>query len=643
MNRLFSKKQRIALAMASNWKCSICGISLPKHWHSDHKIPFSKGGKTDVINGQALCPTCNLKKGNKMNKIVLRDWQQRALEQATNEFCNGKKLFLTHATPGGGKTIHGLSVFEELRSRMNVSHVVILAPSTILVNQWQLEAKTAYGIELSDKMIYSGQDSFSEFRGVVMTYQAMNERSDDLRIFCSNYNVLVIADEMHHVSEGQSWGDSFRSAFDNDKAKILATTGTPWTTQGKRICFLNYDSKDMAIPDFSYDKETAIKDLVCRVTQYSCNTAKGLVFMDNNTNTVVAEYGTLRDATDDNFDGAYKKTLQSVKHFKAMFFPADEELSRLRVNGAPMAGGLIVAPDIKTAHAFQDELASLTGEEYPIVHSKMQKPHDKINAFRNSNDRWLISVEMITEGVDIKRLQVCIFLSLKSTELFFRQVVGRIERIQHKKRIIDHTAYFYYTDVASLNDIVEVLEDENKAGVALKEQSEVEPKEGNGTKRVDDEISLEEVSTEQSGMSVSGFNYDIDVVRMAMLRRRNYPDILGDMPLFYICKVIMAENSASMEAQAVSYAETQNDEYMAKYDVPLTVKKDRLRARMSKEINRKLFAHFNGDVPIGIHQKVNSKINRISGMRRLDDSASLETLERRLAVVTNGSVAIWLI
>ena len=65
VKRQFNRKQRMALAMFSSWKCSICGVDLPKHWHADHVLPFSKDGVTDVLNGQALCPTCNLKKGIK--------------------------------------------------------------------------------------------------------------------------------------------------------------------------------------------------------------------------------------------------------------------------------------------------------------------------------------------------------------------------------------------------------------------------------------------------------------------------------------------------------------------------------------------------------------------------------------------------
>lgn len=60
--RLFSAKQRRALAIYAKFNCEICRARLDR-FEADHVVPWSKGGKTDVRNGQALCPTCNRKKG----------------------------------------------------------------------------------------------------------------------------------------------------------------------------------------------------------------------------------------------------------------------------------------------------------------------------------------------------------------------------------------------------------------------------------------------------------------------------------------------------------------------------------------------------------------------------------------------------
>ncbi len=68
MRRLFSKKQREYIKILAGNKCKFCGKSLYKDFHADHKIPYSKKGKTVLQNSQALCSRCNIKKSNKICK-----------------------------------------------------------------------------------------------------------------------------------------------------------------------------------------------------------------------------------------------------------------------------------------------------------------------------------------------------------------------------------------------------------------------------------------------------------------------------------------------------------------------------------------------------------------------------------------------
>ena len=65
--RRFSTAQRVALFIRSRGTCVLCGTKLGPGWHADHRQPYSKGGATDTLNGQSLCPTCNRKKGAKEN------------------------------------------------------------------------------------------------------------------------------------------------------------------------------------------------------------------------------------------------------------------------------------------------------------------------------------------------------------------------------------------------------------------------------------------------------------------------------------------------------------------------------------------------------------------------------------------------
>jgi hypothetical protein len=63
--RQFRQEQRLAIFLRDQGICQECGTKCKDtDWHADHKKPHSRGGKTTISNGQVLCPTCNLKKGN---------------------------------------------------------------------------------------------------------------------------------------------------------------------------------------------------------------------------------------------------------------------------------------------------------------------------------------------------------------------------------------------------------------------------------------------------------------------------------------------------------------------------------------------------------------------------------------------------
>ncbi len=66
--RGFSHEQRLAIFRRDSGLCQLklrCdGVKVTwDHWHADHKVAHSKGGKSIVVNGQVACPDCNFAKG----------------------------------------------------------------------------------------------------------------------------------------------------------------------------------------------------------------------------------------------------------------------------------------------------------------------------------------------------------------------------------------------------------------------------------------------------------------------------------------------------------------------------------------------------------------------------------------------------
>jgi superfamily II DNA or RNA helicase len=106
---------------------------------------------------------------------------------------------------------------------------------------------------------------------------------------------------------------------------------------------------------------------------------------------------------------------------------ADARLRELRVD-QPDAGGLVVAMDQDHARGIARILQNRTGAHATVVTSDDKTASKRIATFAASDTPWIVAVRMVSEGVDIPRLRVGVFATTTTTELFFRQAVGRLVR-----------------------------------------------------------------------------------------------------------------------------------------------------------------------------------------------------------------------
>jgi hypothetical protein len=68
------------------------------------------------------------------------------------------------------------------------------------------------------------------------------------------------------------------------------------------------------------------------------------------------------------------------------------------------------------------------GRPAVVVTSDDPEASARISAFAAGRDPWLVAVRMVSEGVDIPRLRVGVYATTVTTDLFFRQAVGRFVR-----------------------------------------------------------------------------------------------------------------------------------------------------------------------------------------------------------------------
>lgn len=446
-----------------------------------------------LSNAQALCPECNINKSDQMDLLPYfekiktpRQWQLRFLEKftgMTNELCgNPERGFLLYATPGAGKTVAMLSAANWLRKTGLIEWVVIVVPSAPLCGQVASEAKKLFSMDLR-----SGSDGAdSQFHGEVVTIQSLAHRvypkdhpqagqPDTRPIERRNRNVLLVVDEFHHPSATNSWGEDIANTLGGCRFKLFCT-GTPFRSDRSELRFVNYktlpDGELELLPDFSYDYGQALQDSTFETT----DEGKKVTTPSHKRIVRTAKFH-LYDAEDDELirwadkgeefahklsdhlpsiydadcdEDAEKGLSNKVKRMRSLRFDAatepnfslakrmirdaTQQLDRIRQTHGH-AGGLIVCKKTKHADAVAAYMRRELNIDPEVIYggSEGGTSSSQIKAFRNHScpKKWVVAVQQVSEGVDIKRLRVCVWLTNKKSHLLFLQILGRIIRWEH--------------------------------------------------------------------------------------------------------------------------------------------------------------------------------------------------------------------
>jgi superfamily II DNA or RNA helicase len=107
---------------------------------------------------------------------------------------------------------------------------------------------------------------------------------------------------------------------------------------------------------------------------------------------------------------------------------AHRELTALRRDVAD-AAGLVLAADQVHARGIATLLESRHGVEPVVVTCDDPEANERIESFAKGTAPWLVAVRMVSEGVDIPRLRVGVYAAPVTSELYFRQAVGRLVRV----------------------------------------------------------------------------------------------------------------------------------------------------------------------------------------------------------------------
>lgn len=378
--------------------------------------------------------------------MPLRQWQSECIDHALSHYL-AHRHFFCQATPGAGKTRMAAELAKRLLEQNLVDAVVCFAPSSQVVDGLR---KTFSSI------LNKAFDGRLGAVGMALTYQSLEYQSDTFWQLFKGMRVLAIFDEIHHCSAGDGveganiWGKHIVLQLQETATYTLAMSGTPWRSDEQSIALARYSTPEgCLLVDYRYSLVSAVKDGVCRIPH--------ITLLDHPSITVKSSGGVAK--TYSGFERLLKQSSASFESLSTnkeinvkLLELAKEQLDKVRETVSD-AGGLVVASNIEHAHHIAEYLQNM-GDGAVVVSTHRSDAGAAIEQFRLEASKWIVAVGMVSEGTDIPRLSVCCYLSRVRTELYFRQVLGRVLR---RRGVRDPHAWMFMLAEPELADCAERL------------------------------------------------------------------------------------------------------------------------------------------------------------------------------------------
>ncbi|MEZ8617770.1 DEAD/DEAH box helicase [Vibrio splendidus] len=378
---------------------------------------------------------------------MLREWQSECSDRALEKYQSNCSHFFCQATPGAGKTVLAANIASRLLQSDMVDLVLCFSPSLTVSDGIKRTFSSILKCTFNGGMGSVGQS---------LTYQSIQFLNDEFWQTLRNHRVFVVFDEIHHcsgseVENANIWGQQVLSKIQGLATFTLALSGTPWRSDSLPIVMGEYSDPDgQLLVDYQYTLKKAIADGVCRTPK--------IVLVDNEHLSVsssgkVESFSSILEMLKQT-KASYQSVIHNQEAMEYLLGLGCDRLEKVRLR-SPNAGGLIVAASVQHAQTIKEVLSQKLGQTVSIVTYRHEEPLAEIERYRQSDAQWIVSVGMISEGTDIPRLQVCCHMSSVKTELYFRQVLGRILRVNNT---INQQAWLFTFAEQSLIEFSERIE-----------------------------------------------------------------------------------------------------------------------------------------------------------------------------------------
>ena len=328
--------------------------------------------------------------------MVLRPYQNEAVQAIRNEWNQGRLKTLLVLPTGTGKTVVFSKVVEEETNDGSIA--LILAHRGELLDQASDKLKETSGLDSALEKAESTAIGASE-KVVVASVQTLSQEKR-LTAFAKDYFKTIVVDEAHH-----SMSDTYQRILTYfDGANVLGVTATPDRSDQKSLGKY-YDSKA-----YEYSLHQAIKE------GYLCPVKAQMIPLELDINNVAVS------------NGDY-----AVGEIGSALEPYLNQIALEMLKYCKGRKTVVFLPLVKTSQKFC-ELLNLHGIRAAEVNGNSSDREEILADFEAGEYEVLCNSMLLTEGWDCPAVDCIIVLRPTKIRSLYQQMVGRGMRLAPNKK-----------------------------------------------------------------------------------------------------------------------------------------------------------------------------------------------------------------
>jgi superfamily II DNA or RNA helicase len=381
-------------------------------------------------------------------RIKLRTYQQEILDTFEKKYLTeGKCKFLLEMATGLGKTVTSAALVERMLELTNKDDpkVLFVVHQKEIVKQSREAYKSYFGFtKYQYAVLYDGEE-IQDHDFIFATFQTILLQK---RRLPKNYFDIIIVDEAHHFAAVtfSNLSTLFEPTF------LIGLSATPERVDGKDV-YRYFGGKECVLGKL--DLAWALK----------------------NKHLAQPKYHILTDDIDADKLSSIKNGLTKSELDKTLFLhKKDDEIikiidDQLREVGVTDPRCIVFCRNIRHINNFLNYLPPGTAT---VIHSKMSRENQRraISDFREGSYRYILTVDIFNEGVDIPEVNALVFLRSTASKTIWLQQLGRGLRKTPEKNFVE--VFDFVGSVGRILDVEELKKNIHKTVRSSKSAGDTE-------------------------------------------------------------------------------------------------------------------------------------------------------------------------